>query len=1000
MFAPPLNERNQNYLSPSKRIFEKEKEITEFLDDTSILNLLKERIGKGQQYTFVGNVLVSVNPLTPVDQNSAITQQEAISQEHLEVFSDKSIHEVSPHIFAIAENAFRNLTRERKNQSIVISGVSSSGKSSASHQIMQFIAASQESSLMLKQDIQKTMNDIHIVLGAFGNALTKSNVNSSRYAKFFKIFFDVQFKAVGCEIQQILFERSRVVDPPENERNFHFFYQLTSGSTFAVRQQLKINKTVFRYLPQSNNMKPLISDKKGFKMTIDALQRLKFTETEISEIQRICAAVLWIGQVEFVALNDADIVQLLDEEPVSIISELLSIDPVQLKSSLFSRISTTIRDEKVEQNFSLDDAFRTRDGMAKELYLNLFRWILKKLNDALRSSLSQTVSTIGEDTQFLGVFDVAGFENEKENRFETLLFNFANEKVFSAVQCHTNSKLNQSMEELGLEIDPKVFLKENLQTCNLIGGIKSSRFSSKSQNGILPLIDSHSWLSQCDDESLLADISVKYCSHPCLSLPSAKQDKQAFIISHYAGNVFYKCKDFISKNRNFIWSDIIKVLQGSKSKVISQLFPVGSAKAIENRRPSTIISDFELQLSRLMKAIENSSLHFVFCLRQNQAAGGDFDDQFVLDQMKSTGLSLHSQIARLSYEYQFDAIEFDRKYGPLFADGKMIHGVDYHRGPSKVLVKDEASMFALERLHQKSVDEKAVLLQSVARMFLQRERLKGEGIHLEKVETKEFELLIKSVNVTLIQSVWRRYKAIQERKRLELMQHQRESAAKKLQMFYKQTFKKNAFAVVRTDNLEIYNGKKLRRVQSLGVEFKKVYISDEAFEKTGKIVKSEIMFAQYVTKFNRKLKGTSRILVLTADHLFDISLRSFLGPKVHAKSDVSKITQVSLTTFADDFIAIEHGAYEVLYEVPNKTELIIRLAKLRRRSQDVLQLRLFRRQLEYCVKSGRVTSLSIVKNESVEKAFIQGNSKKTELVVGRFDVASAEFVEMIREHMN
>lgn len=179
--------------------------------------------------TYIGNVLVSVNPFRDLG-----IYTDAV----LDSYKGKNRLEMPPHVFAIAESSYYNMKAYGENQCIIISGESGAGKTEAAKRIMQYIANVSGGSNSSIQEIKDMVLATNPLLESFGNAKTLRNNNSSRFGKYLEIQFNTQGEPVGANINNYLLEKSRVVGQIMNERNFHIFYQFTKAASSNYRGKL------------------------------------------------------------------------------------------------------------------------------------------------------------------------------------------------------------------------------------------------------------------------------------------------------------------------------------------------------------------------------------------------------------------------------------------------------------------------------------------------------------------------------------------------------------------------------------------------------------------------------------------------------------------------------------------------------------------------------------------------------------------------------------------
>ncbi|KAL3635819.1 Myosin-1 [Castilleja foliolosa] len=616
-----------------------------YLNEPSVLYNLQYRYDRDVIYTKAGPVLVAINPFKKVS---------LYGNDYIESYKRKSME--SPHVYAITDIAMREMIRDEVNQSIIISGESGAGKTETAKIAMQYLAALGGGS-GIEYEILKT----NPILEAFGNAKTLRNDNSSRFGKLIEIHFSEIGKISGARIQTFLLEKSRVVQCSEGERSYHIFYQLCAGAPPVLREKLRLkNADEFKYLSQSNCFTISgVDDAEQFRVVMEALDIVHVKKEDQESVFAMLAAVLWLGNVSFTVIDSENHVEPVVDEGLTNVATLIECNIGELKLALSTR-KMRVGNDTIVQKLTLSQATDTRDALAKSIYSCLFDWLVEQINKSLAVGKRRTGRSIS-------ILDIYGFESFERNSFEQFCINYANERL----QQHFNRHLFKLEQEEYIQdgIDwAKVDFEDNQDCLNLF---------EKKPLGLQSLLDEESTFPNGTDLSFADKLKQHLNSNSCFRGERGK----AFTVSHYAGEVTYDTTGFLEKNRDLLHLDSIQLLSSctchlpqafassmltqSEKPVVGALYKSGGADS----QKLSVTTKFKSQLFQLMKRLENTTPHFIRCIKPNNLQSpSSYNQELVLQQLRCCGVLEVVRISRSGFPTRMSHQKFARRYGFLLLD--------------------------------------------------------------------------------------------------------------------------------------------------------------------------------------------------------------------------------------------------------------------------------------------------------------------------------------------
>uniref|UniRef100_A0A669QV53 Myosin VIIB n=1 Tax=Phasianus colchicus TaxID=9054 RepID=A0A669QV53_PHACC len=631
------------------------------LHEAGMVHNLLIRHQQHKIYTYTGSILVAVNPyqLLPL-----------YTVDLIRLYCNKRIGELPPHVFAIADNCYFNMKRNKRDQCCVISGESGAGKTESTKLILQFLAAVSGQHSWIEQQILEA----NPILEAFGNAKTIRNDNSSRFGKYIDIYFNHSGVIEGARIEQFLLEKSRVCRQAPEERNYHIFYCMLMGMNLEQKKMLNLGTaSEYTYLTMGNCTScDSRNDAKEYAHIRSAMKILMFSDSEHWDISKLLAAILHLGNVEFEAAvyDNLDCSDVMDSPHFSIATKLLEVDYSELQNSL-TNLSIIVRGESVSRPLNVAQAADGRDAFVKGIYGRIFLWIVNKINSAIFNPTSQKPKNT---RQSIGLLDIFGFENFSNNSFEQLCINIANEHLQQFFVHHV-FKLEQE-EYLAEHITwNNIDFTDNRQALEVI--------ALKPMN-IISLIDEESKFPKGTDATMLIKINSLHGKSRVYIPPKSDHDTK-FGINHFAGAVFYESKDFLEKNRDTLSANVMQVVHSSKNKFLKEIFQVettptslgrgtirhlGSDQAYKGldttKRLSTLGGQFKQSLEKLMKILGQCQPYFIRCIKPNDYKKPLlFDRGLCIKQLRYSGMMETIRIRKAGYPVRYTFEEFFERYRVL-----------------------------------------------------------------------------------------------------------------------------------------------------------------------------------------------------------------------------------------------------------------------------------------------------------------------------------------------
>ncbi|KAJ2160361.1 hypothetical protein GGF46_002309 [Coemansia sp. RSA 552] len=627
-----------------------------------LANKLEARFSAGsepQTFTYLGSrFLISVNPYEALE-----SQSDAAAAVYAEEYRNTSGKRkgVTPHVFAVAANAYLHMRQTGLNQSIVFSGETGTGKSEAKRLAVRMLSFLRPHARRDTQLFDKIV-EAEIVLEAFGNAKTASHANASRVGMYTELQFDELGRIAGGKYCDYMLDRSRVTHVPDNERNYHVFHYLVNGAQADERSTFGLSQSTYEYLSRPGTIQrlPGVDDAMQFQDLRMAMHSLGLREKYQECIFQVLAAILELGNLQLEDQKDttaAEAAYIRNVEVLEHIALLLGVDAGSLQQAVTYH-TRMIGRELCTVYLDAQGSRARCDALAHHLYSLLFGWLVEKVNAMLGCDQSVYSSHIG-------LLDLPGFQSDKRSRFEHFVFNYANERIHHFTNHHVFDVGREEYVAEGVDhILNTVPHKDNTGCLDLF---------MKSGTGLLFIMDRFTRSTKKDkgrsakdgregDARLIelfneshGDTGKTKSSAPENWYVSSRRTNE-FGIRHFARRVSYSIDQFADWNTDHLGVDFYTLFRGvstneapaSANPFVARLFDdrmlvveghprlesavinaqqsamplrapfTSQPRPPKKRKITCVVSQYQRALTQLISALDETLPWFVHCINPNE----------------------------------------------------------------------------------------------------------------------------------------------------------------------------------------------------------------------------------------------------------------------------------------------------------------------------------------------------------------------------------------------
>uniref|UniRef100_A0A914C202 Myosin XVIIIA n=1 Tax=Acrobeloides nanus TaxID=290746 RepID=A0A914C202_9BILA len=604
-----------------------------YLNETSAIHLLRQRFGCNLQYTngSARSLLYMASTEEDVSNMNDILVQ---------MFRGCRRNQMPPHIYATAQQVYRHLQVTGRNQSVVLTGVTGSGKS---RQLRSFVHYLCGVAGWTKALTFEKLSTAFGILEAFGNCATRLNKNSTRFIKFVELGFDMSAALASAKIQTFLLETIRLIKKPEKESVFHVFYYMWEGADDGLRARLKLDSITQPFIHVFKRDEDKEAARLAWHRLIESLKSIGFTQKQIDGICDVLGAIFHLAFSE-ATQGIASKSNFIRATNAQYAASLLGTPLEKLSQAIFRGIGTPTTSNTMNR-FSMSN--RSQSG--QEALNNFIQCLYHELFSAIGSHINQKLAQHSATT-WITLLDVPGgnFNSQwtdwgpsRPSTLNDLILNYLNERL---AELFYNCSFKEpaevyAREQVLVDVEKPISAPHAIcrlldQKAQLVNCVDLDKLSEENR-GLLRLLEEESMFPGASDSAFFERIFVHFENSRLIH--RHPRNPLQFVVAHCMNTspTTYSVEGWVKMAQPSHASYTIpQLLQSSNKDTLLELFTLSALSqsesslklrratqsvqndAVGKRTIGGFLTNISVQLDHVFNAVTHAThVHFVHCVQ-------------------------------------------------------------------------------------------------------------------------------------------------------------------------------------------------------------------------------------------------------------------------------------------------------------------------------------------------------------------------------------------------